>query len=279
MIQKYVIKSSGEQELFSVEKFQRSLRKAGAKQEQIEQLTQKVLADPLLQTTYDIYRYAYEQLLKQAPPVAARYNLKMALSELGPTGYPFEHFVATIFKEQGFETAIDQTLPGFCVTHEIDIILKKDSKHYMVECKFHAIHLKANVKIPLYIKARFDDVLKVLHHQESVAEFHQAWVVTNTQFTSEAIIYGECVGLNMISWSYPKDRGLAYMIDAYGIHPITTLTSLTRKQKQALIKEGLVLCKDAAASRHLLEKIGLHKKKIDQVLYEAQVVCELGAID
>ena len=99
---KYVIKSSGEQEPFSVEKFQKSLRRSGADQEEIQQLTAYVEQAPDLKTTKDIYKYAFNHLRKKKPSVAVRYNLKNALSQLGPSGFPFEHFIAEIFKHYGF---------------------------------------------------------------------------------------------------------------------------------------------------------------------------------
>jgi hypothetical protein len=276
---KIVTKASGEQEAFSKEKFQRSLRKSGATEDLVEQLTQEVMQDPSLTSTLDIYKYAFNKLRKNKPAVAARYNLKAALSELGPQGFPFEKFVAEIFRKKGFEAEVDQILSGFCVTHEVDVLLKKDGQHHMVECKFHIPHLKVNVKVPLYIKARFDDLEK--RHQESKQDkaIHQAWVVTNTKFTSEAIAYGECVGINLLGWAYPEKDNLARLIDEFGLHPVTALTTLNRKQKRMIMGEGFVLCKDAAQHRKLLRSLGLNDQKIERVVQEAEEMCELGAIN
>jgi HJR/Mrr/RecB family endonuclease len=278
-MKKFVTKASGEKEAFSKEKFQRSLRKSGASQDLIEQLTQQVMQDPSLITTQHIYKYAFNQLRKRKPAAAARYNLKAALSELGPHGFPFEKFVAEIFKKKGFETTVNQIVPGFCVNHEIDIILKKDNHHFMVECKFHSPHLKVNIKVPLYIKARFDDLTKKHLQNKQDEAIHQAWIVTNTKFTSEATAYGECVDIKMIGWSYPTTDSLAHLIDQLGLHPVTALTSLSRKQKRMLIEEGFVLCKDAAQHRKLLRNIGLNDQKIELVVQESEEICELGAIN
>ena len=278
-MQKYIIKSSGEQEEFSTGKFQRSLRRAGASQEEINQLTDYVLHAPDLKTTQDIYKYAFNHLRKKRPAIATRYNLRNALSELGPSGFPFEHFVGEIFKYQGYEILIDQTVQGFCVSHEIDIILKKNNEQFMVECKFHQPHLYADIKVPLYIKSRFDDLEKKLSiDKNSLYNFRQAWVVTNTKFTSEALQYGLCVGMKLISWSYPEEDNLAQLIDKLGFHPITALTSLTRKQKHYLIEHGFVLCKDASKFTYLLKQLGFSDKKVDSILQEAQEASGLGAI-
>jgi HJR/Mrr/RecB family endonuclease len=274
---KIITKASGEQEEFSTKKFQSSLRKAGANPELIQSITDAVVNDPSMTSTRAIYTYAFNQLHKQYPPAAARYNLKFALAGLGPSGYPFERFVAELFKHKGFETKVGQLIPGFCVTHEVDVILTKKNLHIMAECKFHQPHLKADIKVPLYIKARFDDIQKQLNGNQNIA-FDEVWIVTNTKFTTQATAYAECVGIKLISWSYPAQNNIAQMIDAIGFQPITVLTSLTQKQKNTLINEGIVLCKDLMNAQKLLERIGLSGKKIGYVLDEARRVYELGLI-
>jgi hypothetical protein len=273
-----IIKASGEKEAFSKEKFQRSLRKAGASKDLIERLTSEVMKDTSLKSTKDIYRYAFNKLSKTEPAIAARYNLKTALSKFGPQGYSFEQFVAEIFKEQGFETELDYIMEGFCVSHEIDVLLREDDTLYLVECKFHVPHLKVNVKVPLYIRARFEDIEKRLVKSKTVPGTLKPWIITNTKFTSEAITYGQCVGIKLTSWSYPEKENLAYLIDTLGLHPITALPSLTKGQKLALMGEGVVLCRDIEKNRSILSKLGLSDKKIAQLIDDATTVCELGAI-
>ncbi len=278
-MEKMITKASGEQEAFSVKKFQRSLRKAGASEDTVEQLTQQVLHDKTMASTHDIYEFAFSHLLQKTPAVAGRYNLKNAISELGPSGYPFEKFMAKIFEALGYEARVNHIAQGFCVMHELDVVLKKDNHHFMVECKFHAAHLRANVKVPLYIKARFDDLEKKNQHNKQDIAFHQAWVVTNTKFTSQAIAYGECVGMKMLSWSYPDEGNIAQLIDQLGLHPVTALTSLSNKQKRSLLQEGVVLCKDATKQRNLLRKLGLNDQKINYVTQEAEAMCSMGVTE
>jgi hypothetical protein len=267
---KLVIKASGEQEPFNVGKFQQSLRKAGADEELIRVLTQQVMHDAGLQTTRDIYAFALSHLSHAAPPVAVRYNLKSALTELGPSGFPFEHFVAELFKQLGYSTAVGQVLQGTCVSHEVDVVISKDGTRDIIECKFHQAHIRANVKVPLYIKARFDDI------RNADAKVTAAWCVTNTKFTSQAITYGQCAQLHMLSWSYPEKDNLASIIDRLGLHPITALTSLNNAQKKELILDGVVLCKDIGKRRKALERLGIPEVKINAIIHEAQTACELG---
>lgn len=277
---KIITKASGEKEPFNLEKFQRSLRKAGAVPEVIEQLAQDVVANPALTTTKEIYRYAYKNLKREYPAVAARYNLKIALSTLGPSGYPFERFVGEIFKEQGYRVEIGKIIPGFCINHEVDVVLQKNKNHILIECKYHKPHLKADVKVPLYIKARFDDIMKKKNADKSTHHtVHELWIVTNTKFTQDATTYGECAGLKLISWSYPAQGNLAALVDASGLHPITVLTSLSQKQKAMLIEQGLILCKDVARRKGLLKHLGLSDKKVNAITQEAERVCALGFVE
>ena len=80
-----------------------------------------------------------------------------------PAGFPFEQFVARVFEAEGYQTKTNQIVSGHCIDHEVDVVVNNKEKHFMVECKYHNRQkLKSNVKVTLYIKARFDDVEKGL---------------------------------------------------------------------------------------------------------------------
>ena len=67
------------------------------------------------------------------------------------------------------------------------------------------------------------------------------WVVTNTRFTEDALQYGNCCGLYLLSWDYPKNDGLKDRIDRLGLYPITVSTLLTNREKQFLLSRDIVL--------------------------------------
>jgi len=205
----FIKKSSGKKEEFNIKKLHLSLRKSGANSKLIEQIIEEIKKQKL-RSTKTIHQFVTQILTKKSPSVAARYNLKRALMELGPTGYPFEQFVAHIFTAQGYETMTNQIINGNCVDHEIDITAKKANKHFMIECKFHnRIGLKTNIKVILYIQSRFEDVrIEWEQKPRDSHEFHRAWVVTNTRFTSKAIKYAECMDIKLLGWKYPKNQGI-----------------------------------------------------------------------
>lgn len=271
----YITKASGEKELFDIKKFRRSLKKAGASPDIIDKLAKKIQKKSKLRNTKEIYQFALDYLHKVSPPTAARYNIKRALIELGPTGFSFEQFIAKLFEKQKYNVKTNQVVEGWCVDHELDIIASKKREHLMIECKFHSRQgKKTDVKVSLYIKARFDDVKKVWEQnpQHQVA-FHQAWIATNTKFTSKAIQYAECTNIKLLGWSYPPQKSLPDLINAYGLHPITALTSLSGKEKKLLIKEGFVLCRDAQNYQELLQRLQFTPHRIKKLIKEAEEVC------
>jgi len=269
-----IAKSTGKHEPFNIEKIKRSLLKAGAKESLAQQIIEKIKKGPKIKSTGELYKLILKYLHDTDRVVAARYNLKYALMELGPAGYSFEQFAAELFKNMGYQIQVGAKLKGFCVEHEVDFEATKDNERILAECKFHNRRgLKSDVKVALYMKSRFDDIKK--RHQEiNTQETHKAIIITNTKFTSETVKYAECVNISLIDWSYPYGNSLADIINNLGLHPITTLTSLNKKQKEILINNGLILCKQAPEKIELLKNLRLTEYKTEKILEEIEAVCK-----
>ena len=272
-----VRKASGQEERFDEKKLRRSLLRAGAGEHDVHKIVSQI-KDSLYSgiTTTQIYKAAFMLLRKGAKPVASRYKLKLAIMELGPSGFPFERYVAAILQEQGFKTQTGIIVQGHCVKHEVDVIAEKDNHHYMVECKYHNHRgTVCDVKIPLYINSRFKDVearwIKLPGHD---IKLHQGWVVTNTKFTSDAILYGTCIGLNLLGWDYPRKGSLNELIERLGLYPLTSMTTISRSEKQVLLDAGIVLCRDIVDRPELLKQIDVTGAKAAKILSEAQILCE-----
>ncbi len=272
-----ITKASGETEPFSDAKLRRSLKRVNTSPDVISRIIEHVRKElkPGMPTS-QIYRYAFSLLRKQERPIAARYSLKQAIRELGPNGHPFEKLIGTLLASEGFSVEVGKTVQGICVTHEVDVIAQKDNQHIMVECKFHnQSGIKSDVKISLYIQARFQDVEKAWKQNPDHTErFHQAWLITNTKLTSDAIRYAECVGMKAIGWKYPENESLEIRIERSGVHPVTCLTTLTGSQKRQLIQKGVILCKDLLDKPDIFRLLGLQKTKIDAVVNEANQLCQ-----
>ena len=272
-----ITKASGLIVPFNKEKLKQSLLHSGANAEQVDEVVSEVM-EMLVEgmSTRKIYKAAFRLLRNISRPVAARYKLKQAIMELGPSGFPFEQFVAELLKHKGYKTQVGVIVKGHCVNHEIDVIAEKEEHHFMIECKFHNRQgYVCDVKIPLYIQSRFLDVEKKWKQLDGHAEkFHQGWVVTNTRFSEDAIQYGRCMNMNLAGWDYPKNNGLKDWINGSGLHPITCLTTLTTKEKQALLDKNIVLCKSMHHNHALLQSIGVKPPRLEKVIEECEALCE-----
>jgi len=242
-----VLKASGDKVYFDSSKLLSSLVRSGATDTLAKQILHAIgleLYDGI--PTQDIYNKAYAILQKQERKTAVNYRLKQAVLQLGPSGYPFEHFVGELFKARGFDTEIGLLIQGYSVKHELDVVAKNKHKHIFVECKFHNYQgTKTNVKVPMYIRSRFDDLKRCRHFDEQLKNQHtEGWIVTNTRFTEDAIKFGRDYGLTLLSWDYPKQSNLKDWIEIENLHPITCLASLTRKEKKQLLDRGIVICHD-----------------------------------
>ena len=270
-----VTKASGIQSVYEPDKLRKSLHKSGADDATINFILQNIkpqLFDGI--PTKKIYRMAYAMLKKTSKETASKYKLKNAIFELGPSGYPFEIFIAEILKQKGYKVKIGQTLKGKCVKHEVDVVADKGDRHFIIECKYHhSAGIICDVKIPLYIKARFDDIEQKLNRQnESDSKFHQGWVVTNTRFSRDAIQYGTCAGLHLLGWDFPLNGSLKDQIDEAGLYPITCLHSISRLEKQQLLDKEIILCKKLINQENLLLKIGISQPRLKVIINEAKTL-------
>lgn len=253
-----ILKASGKREPFSADKLRRSLLRSGASLDDVQEIENKVTEDFYDGiSTAEIYRKAFNLLKQKRKGHAAKYKLKNAIMELGPSGFPFEKFIARLFQRMGYVAETGRILHGRCVDHEVDVVAHKDNVQLMIECKLHQQKgTVCDVKIPLYISARFRDISEQIDiapvHQKSRPE---GWLVTNTHFTKDAITYGLCAGLKLMSWDFPETRSLKMLIDKYGLHPVTCLTTITKYEKQQLLEKGVVLCSDIADNQDLLKHI------------------------
>ena len=187
--------------------------------------------------------------------------------ELGPSGYPFEHFVGELLRHLGYEIEVGQMVQGQCISHEVDVVAHNDHQQFVVECKYYNSQGKyCNVRVPLYIHSRFNDIEKRWRSTPGLEKrsFH-GWIFTNTRFTTDAMDYGRCVGLRMVSWDYPKKESLKDLIEKTGLFPITVLTHLNKKQKQTILEKDIVLCSQLLEHISLLEQLDLTPAKRKKV--------------
>jgi len=271
-----ITKKAGHQVVFEESKLRASLESSGASLEQINQVVEELylyMQDGM--STHKVYKKAYSILSKLSHGCAGRYRLKHAIMELGPTGYPFEKFIGALLENQGYDAVTGEIIKGKCVNHEVDVVAENENKIIVVECKFHHEGKgKSDVKIPMYINSRFNDILDVWQAEDKLkGKKFEGWLVTNTRFTEDAENFGRCSGLKLLSWDYPSGKSLKDMVDMSGLHPLTSLKSLTSKEKTSILDQGVVLCKEL--TEEVLINSNINSRKFKRILKEAKHVSQM----
>jgi hypothetical protein len=230
--------------------------------------------------TKAIFRMA-KKLLRQYNAVSGmKYSLKKALSALGPSGYPFEKYVARILKSHGYDVEVDKIVAGYCVNHEVDVYAVRGDEHFVVECKYHSNGGNpTDVKVALYIHSRFEDIRKAFAQnpaEESVV--YRGLLVTNTRLTTDAIKYAECAGLGIMSWRYPAKESLEKMIEGKRLYPVTVLPAARRKALGPLFDNDIILAQEIADmdERDFLKKSGLDLATARTIKKQADALCPCG---
>lgn len=267
-----VVKGTGEREPFSERKLRRSLRRSGASKADVTRVVHEVrrnLYDGM--TTTELYRLARRELRRTPAPNAARYSLQRAVQNLGPSGYPFEHFVAALWKSEGFSTRVGVTLKGRFVSHEVDVVATRKGTKDLAECKFRTqAQGKIDVRTALYVWARSVDLETIR------GGFEHYWLVTNGRFTTDALKYGIGMGLAMLSWEHPEQDNLPARIERAGLHPITALTGLRGREQRGLLERRIVLCRDLLEEPAALDELGVSAERSSRILNEAGALCNLA---
>ncbi len=261
-----VTKASGELETFNPDKMYRTILNAGASKEltteTVTLVKQKYYAGISTQEILDIIL----KNLKKEQGIAQRYDLKRAIMNLGPSGFPFEEYFTRILDNYGYETKLGNYIKGKRIIHEIDIVAKKNKLKYMIECKYHN-ELGTNTKLhpAMYTYARFLDV----------GIFDIPWLVTNTKCVKDAVEYGKGVNLKITSWNYPKINSLREMIEKKNLYPITSVKLINDKLKEKLFLSNIVLAKDILffSIPVLIQKTGLTENEITKIQEEVRDIC------
>jgi len=267
-----VLKADGSREFFDSGKLEQSLRRTGVSENTVNRISDHIQAELINDmSTSDIYRHAFSLLAQSQRGAAVRYSLRRALAGLGPSGFPFEDYMAELFKARGWQAETGRTFKGKCVPHEVDVVAWKKDELVMAEVKFHnELGYKTDLKVALYVKARMDDLSGVFYNiGGSEQKLRAGYLITNTKFTETAIQYGLCAGLNLLGWNYPDKGGLEDLIEEANLHPLSCLTTLTNNEKKELFGRGVVLCRTIVENKNILTSLNISEQKMDEVISEA----------
>lgn len=267
-----IVKTDGTIETFDPAKLVESLMRAGANAttaEKIRSTIESSIGDS--SRSSDIYRRAFSMLRAQARGTAARYSLRRALFEFGPSGHPFEDFVSELFKKEGWQVEARRMIPGKCISHEVDVYATRNGEYLAAELKYHNDPgYKTDVKVALYVKARFDDIWACDPATQKTCPVDHGFLVTNTKFTSQAIEYAKCSGITLLGWSYPHNGSLYDRIIASGLYPVTVLTTLRKSEKRLLIDKNITTTELVSQHREILREINIPPERIGKIVAEIE---------
>ncbi len=269
-----VVKADGNVEDFDSDKLRHSLKRAGARDEEVVTIiahVEAIMHEGM--TTREIYEHAFD-ILRHSPGVAvARYSLRRALFNLGPTGFPFEDFLAKLFAAEGYDTRTRIVVSGTCAEHELDVAAFKADHSFVAEAKFHSRPgMKSDLQVALYSYARLLDLKEARICSEDICGITELFLITNTKFTTAVERYAKCTGLSLLSWEYPEKDNLHDRIQRTGIYPITVLQTLNQTQKRMLIETNTITTTDIVERPEGLSVLNLERQLMEAVLEEARTI-------
>ena len=273
-----IIKAGGTSEVFDPSRLVTSLMRAGAGAYAAERIA-STITETLVpgMASREIYSRAFALLRKESRPVAARYALRRALLELGPTGHPFEDFISHLYRTLGWQVETRKMIKGNCVTHEVDFYASHPEQNTFLaaELKYHNdSNYKTDLKVALYVKSRFDDIFSC-DPKLRACPIDRGLLVTNTKFTSEAIAYAECAGVELLGWGYPVHDSLFMQMVRAKVYPITALTRLSRAEKNILLDIRVVTVDQVVKDRRKLDALHLSADRIGELIAEAEGLLSL----
>ena len=270
-----IIKSTGERVPFRAEKISETLRRIGAKEETIQHVAQKVTSrvrDGM--TTRDVHRIVRKELHREDRCMAHRYNLRSGLLKLGPAGFKFEKYVASILQAYQYAALVpDGEMRGLCVMHEVDVIAEKNGRRMLIEAKFrNKFDDPVTLKDALATWARFGD-LQDGAKAGTCPKFDEVWIVTNGRFSDRAAQFGTCKGMRMVDWGSP-DHSLARMVDHAVLYPVTVLEGLRQWELERFSDKGLMLCRQLTTKKptQLAQATGISGDRAAAIISECKEI-------
>lgn len=214
-------------------------------------------------TTKKILGLIFKYLKELKPEVKHRIGLREAISMLRPKP-DFEEFVRKILAAEGYQVKGNQIVRGKCVEHEIDGIVSMEGDDFMLEIKHHfQHHTYTGVDVLLEVKSRLDDIIEGRKRGLNDLKLKGAIVVCNTKFSEHAKKYARCVGINILGWKNPRNKGLEFLIEKHKMFPITLL-KMNRKIVEKLCRCGLITLQELlrASPEEIERRCKIDKRRI-----------------
>jgi hypothetical protein len=268
-----VINVQGEKEPFSLKKVYRSVLRSGGSKELAHKISKeiesKVYSDI---STKEIFKNIKNSLKKENLEIAIKFSLKESIRKLGPTGFIFEKYVGNLFNQNGYIDKTNRWLNGKCIDYEIDVFLEKNNIVWVGECKYrNKPGERIDVGVCLKSFATFLDI----KNGKDLKKESKIIIITNAKFTTKAIKYSNCQGIELLGWNYPENEGLQYLIESKNLYPITILPSFNQNLINNFFVNNVMTVKDVLSLdiEKFPQKINISKVQLEKLKKEAQILC------
>ena len=261
MIQRkfFIYKADGSRVQFNENKILSTCIRAGASKKTAKRILKKVKSNIYRDmTSNDIYKKVLHAISEEKGLKALhqRYQLKEAIMRMGPAGFAFENYVASLLEYYDYQvTGIRSKIKGKCASHEIDLTGMKDNRKFLIECKYHSSHgIYTGLKESLYTHARFLDLKP---------KFSGEIIFCNTKVSNNAKKYAKCIEQQIFSWRYPASNSLEKIIEKYNLYPITIL-NLSQKELGIFSESNIMIAKDLLRydKEEISRATGISKERI-----------------
>ncbi|MEF8847203.1 MAG: restriction endonuclease [Candidatus Paceibacterota bacterium] len=277
-----VINFRGEEEPFSEKKVYESARRVGASEQTAEEITETIKEEVYdgIETS-EIYNRIKELLNEKSNKLGMKFSLKKGMRKLGPTGFPFEKFVGEIFHRLGYNVELNLYLEGKCLDeYETDFIAEKDNIINIGECKFRIRPEESVIELDTVqaFQAQMQDLRNgTLFNEERFKNKEiRTLLVTNSKFSNVATEYADCVGIDLLGWRTPEDKGLETIIDNNGFYPITILPSLDRETSRVFIQRKMTLVQNLLEldKKEFIKQNNIEKEQLEKLIREVKVLLD-----
>ncbi|MDP2951248.1 MAG: restriction endonuclease, partial [bacterium] len=262
----FVVNQQGQREPFSFQKVLQSAKRVGATQRMAQEIAQKIEKEVFEgMKTSAIFEKIKVFLIKEMPSASLKFSLKDAMRKLGPTGFPFEKFIGKVLEKNGYKVKLNQIVKGKCLEYEIDCLTEKGGETYLVECKYR--NLASDIVDTQNVAVLYAKFLDITQKRKA-----KPLLVTNAKFTTRAIKYAKCVGVELLGWQYPQNMGLERVIDKDKLYPITILPSLNKNLLFALNQADIVLVSELLKANQNNQLGFIPANQFNKIISEAQLL-------
>ena len=270
-----VTKADGSAAPFDRRKIMRTCLRMGASQTLAETIAHDIesRAEDGIRTR-KIMDMIFAVMAKDRPAAKHVISLRNALALL-KSKPDFEQYVRALLERKGYTVSPNQIVAGKCVEHEVDGIIEKDGRTFLLEVKHHRNYRTTTGLDEVRIaRAVLEDVSEGVGPDASATRVDGIFLVCNTKFSDHARRYADCRGIHYLGWSSSPDFDMATFIGETRLYPVTYLKGLDIATLKTLSSANIILLKQVVEMdfSELKKKTNLPQRNLSSLVKKAAAV-------